>query len=59
MKTFTPAYIQYSYKLGFYKNGKLEFTFWVNGAKDSIDAENAGRDMCKNEYHVTVIDREG
>jgi hypothetical protein len=49
--------IQYSYLIGFYDNKNLKFNLWINGASDSIQAENIARKMCNNQYGIKVLER--
>jgi hypothetical protein len=51
--------MQYSYLIGFYDNKTLKFSLWINGASDSIQAENTALKMCNNQYSIKVLERDG
>jgi hypothetical protein len=55
---YTMTKWQYSYLMGFYEEKILKFTLWINGAIDSIQAENTARKMCNDKYYVKELARE-
>lgn len=50
--------IQYSYKIGFFDGEILKSAIWINGATDSIQAEQTALKMCNNQYNVIILEKE-